>query len=537
MKQNLITYKNKIIEFWQSKSKKQKGFGLSLIFLFLLIVVGGSFFATRTTMVPLYSNLSIQEVGQIKAELDTRGVKYEVEGAGTVINVPSEEADTLLVDLAAQGIPNSGNIDYSFFSENTSWGMTDGEFNVMKLDALQTELANLMTGISGIENATVMLNIPEDQVFVSDAVQQASASIVLTTTPGYQFEESQINSLYLLVSKTVPNLSTDNIVIMDQNFNYYDQNSSTTVASGDAYTTQQTIKKDIERDIQRRVQQMLGTMVGADKVVASVTADIDFTQENRIEELVEPVEVDGEEVEGLPVSVETITETYTGNGAAAAGEVGVGDEDIANYVAEDGADYGEYEKVQESINYEFNRIQREIIESPYKIRDLGIQIAVDNTKETVDANGELELLTAQEQANVEESIASILDSIISTSIDGTYGEINPEDKTSIVFQEFNGIQTANTPVGTGIPTWIYIVGGTLLVLVIGLIIMLIRKRREPEEEMGYSEDVVSQETFEVPDMETAADTESSIRRKQLEKMANDKPEEFAKLLRSWISED
>lgn len=536
MKQSLVTYKNKIVEYWQSKSTKQKGFGISLILLFLLIVVGGSFFATKTTMVPLYSNLSVQEVGQIKAELDTRGVKYEVEGAGTVINVPKEEADTLLVDLAAQGIPSSGNIDYSFFSENTSWGMTDGEFNVMKLDALQTELANLMTGISGIENATVMLNIPEDQVFVSDAVQEASASIVLTTTPGYQFEESQIDSLYLLVSKTVPNLTTDNIVIMDQNFNYYDKNSSTNVASGDAYTTQQTIKKDIERDIQRRVQQMLGTMIGADKVVASVTADIDFTQENRIEELVEPVEVDGEVVEGLPVSVETITEMYTGNGAAA-GQAGVGDEDIPNFVAEDDADNGEYENVQESINYEFNRIQREIIESPYKIRDLGIQIAVDSTKETLDANGELELLTVEEQANVEESIAGILDSIISTSIDGTYGEVNPEDKTSIVFQEFRGIQMADAPNAAGIPTWIYVVGGILLLLIVGLVIMLVRKRKKPEEEMAYSEDLVSQETFEVPDMETAADTESSIRRKQLEKMANDKPEEFAKLLRSWISED
>lgn len=536
MNQRLESYKNKSVNYWNSKTPKQRGFGITLILLFLFIVIGGSIFATRTTMVPLYSNLSVQEVGQIKAELDARGVKYEVEGAGTVINVPSEQADTLLVDLAAQGIPNSGNIDYSFFSENTSWGMTDGEFNVMKLDALQTELATLITGISGIENATVMLNLPEEQVFVSDQLQEASASIVLTTTPGYQFEESQINSLYLLVSKTVPNLSTENIVIMDQNFNYYDQASANTVASGDTYSTQQTIKKDIERDIQRRVQQMLGTMIGADKVVASVTADIDFTQENRIEELVEPVEVDGEEIEGLPVSVETIRETYTGNGATAA-QVGVGDEDIANYPAGEDGDNGEYEMVQDSINYDFNRIQREIIESPYKIRDLGIQIAVDNTKESLDANGELEVLTAQEQTNVEESIASILDSIISTSIDGTYGEVNPEEKTSIVFQEFNGIQTIDSPPNNGIPTWIYIVGGVLLLLIIGLIILLVRKRNNQDEEEVYSEDVATNEPFEVPDMETAADTESSIRRKQLEKMANDKPDEFAKLLRSWISED
>ena len=32
---------------------------------------------------------------------------------------------------------------------------------------------------------------------------------------------------------------------------------------------------------------MLGTLIGQDKVVVSVTADIDFTQENREENLVD----------------------------------------------------------------------------------------------------------------------------------------------------------------------------------------------------------------------------------------------------------
>ena len=52
------------------------------------------------------------------------------------------------------------------------------------------------------------------------------------------------------------------------------------------------VKKQIERDIQRQVQSMLGTLMGYDKVVVSVTADIDFTQENREENLVTPVDKD-----------------------------------------------------------------------------------------------------------------------------------------------------------------------------------------------------------------------------------------------------
>ena len=77
--------------------------------------------------------------------------------------------DTLKVELAAEGLPKSGSIDYSFFSQNAGIGTTENEFNVMKLDAMQTELANLIKGIEGINDANVMITIPETGIFVSDA--------------------------------------------------------------------------------------------------------------------------------------------------------------------------------------------------------------------------------------------------------------------------------------------------------------------------------------------------------------------------------
>lgn len=38
---------------------------------------------------------------------------------------------------------------------------------------------------------------------------------------------------------------------------------------------------------------------------------------------------------------------------------------------------GDYEKVDETINGEVNRIKKEIVESPYKVKDLGIQVMVE----------------------------------------------------------------------------------------------------------------------------------------------------------------
>ncbi|MGM8364141.1 flagellar basal-body MS-ring/collar protein FliF [Virgibacillus sp. W0181] len=530
MKEKIKQIKERLTTFWTSRTKSQKVTFVGSIAIIFILIGSIIFLTSNTKYVPLYSNLSLQEIDQIKTELDAKSVPYELDAGGTTISVPEDQVDSLIVELAGQGIPHSGNIDYSFFSENASWGITDNEFNIMKLDAMQTELANLMKGIEGIDDAQVMINIPEETVFVTDTMEKASASIVLNTKLGYEFQGNQVETLYHLVSKAVPNLPADNIVIMNQYFEYFEQNAASNAQN--EYTYQQTVKKDVERDIRKRLQQMLGAMVGMEKVIVSVTTDIDFTNENRTEELVDPVDL--ENMEGLPVSIETVHETYSGN-QPIGGVAGTGEEDIANYPEAQTGDDGEYELVKETINNEFNRVRKDIVESPFKIRDIGIQVAVDNLKAT-DENDEIQYLSTQEQSTVEQTITSILNSMISTSIDKEYGEVNPEEKISIVFQEFTGKQTIPESPKPIIPIWMYVVGGLLLLIIIVLFVLLLRNRKQ-EEEITEVPQVNESAPEEIPEISEKTDSQSDIQRKQLEKMAKDKPEEFAKLLRTWITDD
>ncbi|MCM2588695.1 flagellar M-ring protein FliF [Rossellomorea marisflavi] len=531
MNESLTKYKDQIKTFWVSRSRKQKaGMGIGLLLILILIAII-SFFATRTDLVPLYSNLSVSETGTIKENLDGRGITSEISDGGTTIMVPKEQVDTLKVELAAEGIPNSGSIDYSFFSQNAGFGMTDNEFNVLKLDAMQTELADLMKSIDGVKDAKVMINMPAEQVFVSDENQQGSASIVLNTNQGFTMDQRQIKSLYHLVSKSVPKLPTDNIVIMNQNFEYFDLDSQN--AGSNAVAGQMEIKKEVERDLQRQVQNMLGTMIGFNKVVVSVTTDIDFTQENREENLVTPV--DEENMEGIAVSAQRINETYSGEGAADGGTPGAGD---GNEPTNSGVTYGsgsesngDYEKMEETINNEVNRIKKEITESPYKVRDIGIQVMVEPP--------EPDNLNSLPQSRVDD-IQQVLSTIIRTSIDKdevpdlTDQELS--DKVVVSVQPFNGKVEMDDEKNTGLPWWIYAVGGVLFLVIILLVIMIIRSRKKEEE----VEDLIVEEKVElapIPDIEPKQETEATIRRKQLEKMAKDKPEEFAKLLRTWLAEE
>ncbi|WP_210363816.1 flagellar basal-body MS-ring/collar protein FliF [Bacillus sp. REN3] len=528
MKETVQKYMHATRDFWHRRSKKQK-ISLAASLLFVLAIAGlTAFFSAGTTLVPLYSNLSPAETGTIKESLDARGIKSEITDEGKTILVPEESVDSLKVELAAEGIPKSGSIDYSFFSQNAGMGMTDNEFNVLKLEAMQTELADLIKGIEGVNDAKVMINLPEKGIFVKDSAEQASASIVLNTSPGYQFKEEQIAALYHLAAKSVPNLPTDNIVIMNQFFEYFDLKNESN-SNGSSFASQHEIKQQVERDVQRQVQSMLGTLMGHDKVVVSVTADIDFTQENREENLVEPV--DKENMEGIAVSAQRLTETFSGKGAGPGGTPTSGDNpDVPTY--QEGAEgNGDYEKVEETINNEVNRIRKEITESPYKVRDLGIQVMVEPP--TPDDPNSL----PQERVD---DITRILGTIVRTTIDKKTleNELTDEaieDKVVVSVQPFNGKVTFDNKTAEKLPWWIYLVGGLLLAAIIILIILFIRQRRKDDEEEIVMEE--NTEQIYVPDVNKEYETEKTMKKKQLEKMAKEKPEDFAKLLRTWISED
>ncbi|QNG58778.1 flagellar M-ring protein FliF [Bacillus sp. PAMC26568] len=530
MNQKLMEFRNKLKQVWSERSKIQKGFIIGgIIALFLLIGIS-SYAASKPSLVPLYKDLSPQETGQIKETLDSQGVQSKIADNGATIMVPAEMVDTLKVELAAEGIPNSGVIDYSFFGQNIGFGMTDNEFDVLKLKATQTELSNLMKGIEGVHDANVMINLPKESVFVNEDNGASTASIVLNMEPGNQLDQTKVNALYHLVSKSVPGLSADNIVIMDQNFEYYDLKNAENIPVVENITTQHDLKTKIERDIQRQVQKMLGTMMGQDKVVVSVTADLDFTQENREENIVEPV--DEENMEGLAVSVERITETYTGEGAPVGGVTGVGEDDVPGYEAVQGEGNGDYEKIEERINNEVNRVKKEIVESPYKVRDLGIQVMVEPP--TADDPDSL-------PADSVDDIEQLLSAIVRTSInkDETAEPLTDEEieeKISVSVQPFAGKMELAEQEAASIPLWLYIVGGILLIIIIILLFLLFRRSRK-EEDVEYEEEMIVQEKIIMPDVNDEIENETTVRKKQLEQMAKEKPEDFAKLLRSWLTEE
>ena len=528
MNERLTKIKSDSTGFWQSRTKNQKGAIIGAVVAIIALAGILTYYSTRTSMAQLFPEMSASEVGQITEVLAAQGVNYELANGGTVILVPEEQVDDLKVSLASQGYPDSGEIDATFFTENAGFGMTDNEFNEIKQAAMQTDLANLIRKFEGVKDAKVKIALPNESVFLKDDQGDASAAIVLDTAPGHKFTDEQIKGLFNLVSMSIPNLPKENITIMNQYSEYYDLEAAESGGSGvNTVEGQMDVKKSIERDLQRQVQQMLGTLIGQDKVVVNVSADIDFKQEKREENLVTPV--DEENMTGIEISAQRITETYSGSAAAdGSPEAENVTDNFVDYVEGTSGD-GDYERVEETINNDVNRIKRDIQESPYKIRNLGIQVMVD----APDAEAGMD-------DSVRSDIEQILSTIVRTSIDqDAVGELTDEEianKIVVSVQKFQGNSSMDNEPTAIIPWWVWVIGGILVAAIALLVFFILRskKSKKMEEEQFIIEE---QKELFIEDISEEKETEATIRRKQLEKMAKEKPDDFAKLLRSWIAED
>jgi|GEM_PF-66700 len=546
MKEKFSTYKLKLSESWTSFSPVTKWSVIGSFFITLIILGVFVFFSNQSNFSVLYSDLTPAEAGEIKTAIEDQAIPVEVSTDGKTISVPEEHLANLKVSLAAEGIPKNGNVNYGTFSENMGLGMTDRHFDVVERDAMQNELAYLIKQIDGVTEANVMITLPKENIWITDEEQTSTASIVIKGDSTLQLDQKQINGLYHLISKSVPSLPADQIVIMDQNgqvFEVQDENQLDTNLS--VYQQHREIQKGIEQDIQRELQQMLGLLLGQDKVVVSVMTNIDFTKEKREEQLVEPVDVENNK--GLDISVERIIETYSSEGVVIEDAAGTGETEIANYPGVNGTGNSESERTEERINSEVNRINRQIEMSPYVIDDITINVGVEPPIPDNPASLSQENIT---------DISNLLKNAVSTSLsmnEVQATEVELEDRISVFATEFQGrpiIEDEEPEVTflTGIPNSLLVVIGAAIVLLLIIIIAVILLRRNKKEEVleeeydfgGFEQALAKSNQIETEEEEldlSEFSNRSNPKRKTIEKLAKGRPEDFTKLLRSWMADD
>jgi flagellar M-ring protein FliF len=540
MNQQLREFKDNYLGFWKSTSNKKKMIYISLFISIIAALSLSIYFVSKPSLVPLYSNeLSQKEIGDIKAELDREGyMGYELAKNGTTILVPQEDVADLQVAMATKGLPKTGSISFYDMTKELQFGATDRQLDAMEREALQGEVSNLLKHVEGVKNAAVVISSPEESLFAKpDDSEKASASVVIELEPGYNLEPSQIKVLYHLVGKSIPNLPKENIMITDQAGQWLeDPQESTSTLAG--FEQQRQIQRDIEADIQKSLKQMLGTIIGQDKVLIQSFVRLNFDQVKTEENRVEPGNNDTNE--GIAVSVEEISKTYTESNSG--GESGTGEGDVPGYTSTEGTEGSESKELEKRVNYEVNRITNEIVQSPYKIEDLTINVGVEPPNPADPAS-----LTNDTKNSIQQIVSNVVRTALSDNANLTEADIN--SRITVFAQEFNGkaaIPETKEIVVPSFPTWaIYALAAAGVALLLLVLVLVIRSRKkaaakiDPEDPFAVFEQVATLKQIGGLKQVAAAEEEEEIVtvKKQIEQMAMQSPDEFVGLLRNWLSRD
>lgn len=188
---------------------------LALVFASLFLVLAlGYYFFIRTEYAVLYSGLRPADASAIVAELDTKGVAYELKDQGTTIMVPKGEADSVRLAIVRSDAPLKGSSGWELFNKS-DMGLTDFAQKINYQRALQGELSRTIMMMDGIENARVHLTIPERTLFRGNR-SEPKAAVTLTLQRGKAVDEARVAGIQRLVAAAVPDLKLPDVVVLDE---------------------------------------------------------------------------------------------------------------------------------------------------------------------------------------------------------------------------------------------------------------------------------------------------------------------------------
>src|SRR5688572_8399023 len=251
-----------------------------LVLLWVLV-----FFMNRVEYQTLYADLDPQEAQSIVQKLQELTVPYELGTDGRTIRVAADKLSEVRIQLASQGLPETGRIGFEIF-DRTNFGLTNFQEQVNYQRALEGELARSIMTLSEIEAARVHLVLAKDSLFQS-ADEQTKASVILKFKNGRNLSPSAAQGIVNVVASSVKGLMPERVVLIDYRGKVLSRNET---GEGALSATQLDARQKLETELSSKIVQILEPAVGMGKVRPQVSVLMNFQQ---VEETVEQYDPQG----------------------------------------------------------------------------------------------------------------------------------------------------------------------------------------------------------------------------------------------------
>ena len=326
--------------------------GVSLLAVFVFV---------RWVSAPSYdtllSGLEATDAAAVTAQLEGAGVPFKLAAGGTTVLVPADQLQAQRLAVAAAGLPEGTTKGYKQLDEA---GMTSSSFQqkIAYQRAVEGELSATLEQMGEVRKATVMLSLPEDELY-TDKEKPARASVLLETK-GSMPRES-VESVQHLVAAAVPDLEPSGVTVSDTKGRLLSDSKGGGSGRMEA-------EQGFEDAKAARADSMLASVLGPGMAVVRVDADIDTAAKVNKKETYDPTK-------SVVLRKTDNKEKYDATGTALSGIVSVPD---PGGIADGGKTDSKYDKSENTVE---NGVTREVNEEtigPGAIKRLSVAVVVDN---------------------------------------------------------------------------------------------------------------------------------------------------------------
>ena len=332
---------------------------VALIGFFALLIMR----VTAPVMVPLFTDLSLEDSSAIIKDLERQAIPYEMRSDGAILMVPKDRVSRLRMKLAEGGLPKGGGIGYEIFDKSDVLGSTSFVQNINHLRALEGELARTIRALDRVQFARVHLVMPERTLFARDQAEP-SASIVLKVRG--QLEAQQVRAIRHLVASAVNGLKATRVSIVDETGRLLANGAADDLTVGSVSDERKT---GFERRMRDQVEAIVSSVVGPGRARVELTADFDF---NRITQTSERFDPEGR------VLRSTQTKEESSNAVDPAGQVSVANE-LPGAQPNATAGRDTTKKSEEIANYEVSRTTKTEVVEGGRVNRISVAVLVDGS--------------------------------------------------------------------------------------------------------------------------------------------------------------
>jgi len=408
----------------------------------------------------LYSGLSSGDAQSMSQRLSAKNIPFELSSDGTSISVPADQLDKARLDMAAEGMPQSGRMGFELF-DKPNWAGSDFAEKVNYQRALEGELERTIQTMGEIEAVRVHLVLPQESLF-TEREREAKASVVIKLKGGRLGNDAQ-EAITHLVASAVDNLKPENVTLINAD------GGMPILAHAGGTENRPRSWAEFETALAQKVVATLEPVVGEGKARANVTVEYDLATSDSTQEIYDP---NGAVLLTSQISEERVGETGAQGPPGTTSNI-PGKQPAAPAKTPPAADSESQGIHTESKTFAVSKTVRHSVQPAGTLKRIDAAVLVDDTTETSDNRGQKvetrRKRTPEEMKQIEELVTAAI------GIDATRGDKVAVENLSfqILPLETPAAPTLSERVVPIVDKWINVIRYGALILLFLLIYMLV----------------------------------------------------------------